>query len=181
MPCSLGNVWELHKPGSLVLPPGFWRASPSSAVLTECRLFGGGAKAGKTRCAGSEPRGASRRRRMEEHPPHPSQPDTAYCASGYKGPECQLCAAVNHYLVDGDECKECAARGAAAGRIVGLVLGLCVACGLAAYCFSMTDWRKKSYIGPILRFADRVVKYYVLGGMTAKVKILFGQICTVLS
>ena len=39
---------------SLVLPPGFWRASPSSAVLTECRLVGGGAKAGKTRCASSD-------------------------------------------------------------------------------------------------------------------------------
>ena len=47
----------------------------------------------------------------------------------------------------------------------------------------MTAWRKKTFIGPLLRFADRSVKYYVGGGMTAKVKILFGfyQISTVLS
>ena len=163
---------------SLVLPRGFWRASPSSAVLTECRLFGGNDNAGKTRCAGSEPVAgeASRRRRMEEA-------GSEYCASDFEGPECQLCAAENHYLVDGDECKECAARGAAAGSIAGIVLGLCVACGLAAWAYSMTDWRDKRYLGPILRFADRSVKYYVGGGMTAKVKILFGfyQISTVLS
>jgi len=160
---------------TLVLPSGFWRASPSSAVLTECRSFGSDDNASKTRCAGSESTGASRR--MVEA-------GSEYCASGFKGPECQLCAAENHYLVDdGYTCEECAPRGAAAGRIIGLVLGLCVACGLAAYCYSMADWREKPYIGPILRFADRSVKYYVGGGMTAKVKILLGfyQISTVLS
>jgi len=158
---------------SLVLPPGFWRASPFSAVLTECRVFGGNANAGKTRCAGSEP--VARGRRMVEA-------GSKYCASGFKGPECQLCAAENQYLVDGVNCKECAARDAAAGRIVGLVLGPCVACGLAAWAYHM-PWRKERIIGPILRFADRSVKYYVGGGMTAKLKILFGfyQICTVLS
>ena len=106
----------------------------------------------------------------------------AYCASDFKGPECQLCAAEKHHLVDGDTCEVCAPRGAAAGRIAGLVLGLCVACGLAAWAYSM-PWRKERIIGSILRFADRSVKYYVGGGMTAKVKILFGfyQISTVLS
>ena len=64
----------------------------------------------------------------------------------------------------------------------GLVLGLCVACGLAAWAYHM-PWRKERFIGPLLRFADRSVKYYVGVGMTAKVKILFGfyQISTVLS
>jgi len=163
---------------SLVLPPGFWRASPSSAVLTECRLFGGDAKAGKTRCAGSEPRGgASRRRRMEE------AGSDAYCAPGFTGPECELCAAENHYLADGVECKECAPRGASAALIAGIVFVLCSACGLAAWAYSETGWRKKAYIGPILRFADRAVYWYVGVGLTAKLKILFGfyQICTVLS
>ena len=61
---------------------------------------------GIDRRAGSEAE-ASRRRRMEV-----SSSDE-YCASGFTGPECQLCAAENHYLVDGDECKECAPRGAA--------------------------------------------------------------------
>ena len=161
---------------TLGVPAGYWRASPSSAVLTACRDFGGD-RAGEARCAGNE-RGAKQASRRLE-----AAGSDEYCASDFKGPECQLCAAENHYLVDGDECKECGARGAAAGRIAGLVLGLCVACGLAAYCYSMADWREKSYIGPILRFADRSVKYYVGGGMTAKVKILFGfyQISTVLS
>ena len=162
---------------SLGIPAGFWRASPFTAVLTECGGFGGSANAGKTRCAGSEPvAGASRRRRMVE------AGSDAYCASGFKGPECQLCSAENHYLVDGDECKECTPRGAAAGRIAGLVLGLCVACGLVAWAYNM-PWRKERLIGPVLRFADRSVKYYVGVGMTAKLKILFGfyQICTVLS
>ena len=160
---------------SLVLPPGFWRASPSSAVLTACRGFGG-ERAGEARCAGSEPVDDSRRRTMEEA-------GSEYCASDFNGPECQLCAAENHYLVDGDKCQECTPRGAAAGRIVGLVLGLCVACGLAAYCYSMTEWREKSYIGLLLRLADRAVYWYVAIGLTAKLKILFGfyQICTVLS
>ena len=158
---------------SLVLPRGFWRASPSSAVLTACRNFTGDT-AGKTRCAGSEPTGASGRRRMAEA-------GSEYCAPGCTGPECRLCAAENHYL-DGDTCEVCAPRAAAVGRIVGLVLGLCVACGLAAWAYHM-PWRKERIIGSILRFADRSVKYYVGGGMTAKVKILFGfyQISTVLS
>ena len=106
-----------------------------------------------------------------------------YCASGFTGPECQLCAAENHYLVDGYTCKECAPRAAVAGRIVGLVLGFCVACGLAVWAYSMTEWRKKRYIGRLLRFADRAVYIYVAIGLTAKTKVLFGfyQICTVLS
>ena len=159
---------------SLVLPSGFWRASPSSAVLTECRLFGGNANAGKKRCAGSEP--VARGRRMAEA-------GSEYCAPGFAGPECQLCAAENHNLVDGDECKECAPRGAAAGRIVGLVLGLCVACGLAAYCYSMTSWRKKPCIGGPLRLADRASALYVKLGPTPKIKIMFAfyQIVLVLS
>jgi len=144
--------------------------------LTECRLFGGNANAGKRRCAGSEPLGTSRGRRMAEA-------GSEYCAPDFKGPECQLCAAENHYLVEGDECKECAPRGAAAGRIVGLVLGLCVACGLAAYCYSMTSWRKKPCIGGPLRLADRASALYVKLGPTPKIKMMFAfyQIVLVLS
>ncbi|EOD04884.1 hypothetical protein EMIHUDRAFT_220686 [Emiliania huxleyi CCMP1516] len=142
-----------------------------------CRRFGGNDSAGETRCAGSEPvaREASRRRRLEEA-------GSDYCAPGFAGPECQLCAAEKHYLVDGDECKECAPRGAAAARIVGLVLGLCVACGLAAYCYSMTEWREKRCIGRLLRLADRAVYWCVAVGLTAKTKTLFGffQVVTVL-
>ena len=158
------------------VPAGYWRASPSSAVLTACRDFGGD-RAGEARCAGNERGAKQASRRLEE------AGSDEYCAPGFTGPECQLCAAENHYLVDGDECKECAPRDAAAGRIAGIVLGLCVACGLAVWAYSMTAWRKKTFIGPLLRFADRSVKYYVGGGMTAKVKILFGfyQISTVLS
>ena len=151
-------------------------ASRFSAVLTACRDFGGD-RAGEARCAGNE-RGAKPASRLLEE-----AGSDEYCAPGFKGPECQLCAAENHHLVDGDECKECTPRGAAAALIAGIVFGLCVACGLAAWAYSMTAWRKKRIIGPILRFADRSVKYYVGGGMTAKVKILFGfyQISTVLS
>ena len=106
-----------------------------------------------------------------------------YCAPDFKGPECQLCAAENHHLVDGDECKECTPRGAAAALIAGIVFGLCVACGLAAWAYSETGWRKTAYIGRLLRFEDRAVYWYVGVGLTAKLKILFGfyQICTVLS
>ena len=161
---------------TLGIKRGFWRASPSSAVLTECRLFGGDSEAGKKRCAGSEPGEASRRRRMVEA-------GSEYCAPGFAGPECQLCVAENHYLDDGEKCKECTPRGAAAGRIVGLVLGLCVACGLAAWAYNMPKWREKPYIGRLLRLADRAVYWYVAIGLTAKTKILFGfyQIVTVLS
>ncbi|EOD37990.1 hypothetical protein EMIHUDRAFT_200360 [Emiliania huxleyi CCMP1516] len=107
----------------------------------------------------------------------------AYCAPGFTGPECELCAAENHYLADGVECKECAPRGASAALIAGIVFVLCAACGLAAWAYSETGWRKKACIGPILRFADRAVYWYVGVGLTAKLKILFGfyQICTVLS
>jgi len=153
---------------SLVLPRGFWRASPSSAVLTECRLFGGKAKAGKTRCAGSET-GASRRRRMVVE-----AGSDAYCASGFTGPECQLCNASNHYLVDGEECKECANRAASAGRLTGIALGIIVACGLLAWAYRMQSWRKRRFIGPPLRLTDRLSAWCVAIGLQAKLKILLG-------
>jgi len=152
---------------TLVLPRGFWRASPSSAVLTECRLFGGDAEAGEARCAGNE-RGAKPASRLLEE-----AGSDEYCASGFKGPECQLCAAENHYLVNGDECKKCAPRGTAAALIVGLVLGLCVACGLAAYIYSMASWRKKPCIGGPLRLADRASALYAKLCPTPKMKIMF--------
>ena len=164
---------------SLVLPHGFWRASPSSAVLTECRIFGGDAEAGETRCAGSEPVAgeASRRRRMVE------AGSDAYCASDFKGPECQLCAAPDHHLVDGDRCKQCLAVRTAAGQITALAIGICVVCGLAWAAFKMESWRKKPCIGPLLRLADRAVTFSAAISLIPKLKILLGfyQICIVLS
>ena len=88
----------------------------------------GGDSAGVARCAGNE-RGAKQAARFLEE-----AGSDEYCATGFTGPECQLCVADSRHLVDGDKCDECLSVGAAAGRIVGLVLGLCVACGLAAYC-----------------------------------------------
>ena len=170
--CPDGTTLE-----TLVVLPGYWRASFSSAVLTACRAFGGGDRAGEARCAGNE-RGAKQASRRLE-----AAGSNEYCASDFKGPECQLCVAENHYLVNGVKCDKCLSVGGAAGRIAGIVLSLCVACGLAAYCYSRTDWREKSCVGPPLRFADRTVVYYVGMGLTAKMKILFSfwQVCIVLS
>ena len=163
---------------TLGVPRGYWRASDSSATLTECRTFGGGDEAGRTRCAGSDPvlAGTADGRMMREA-------DLDYCAPGFAGPECQLCAATNHYLKDGDTCDECLALGTAAGQITALVVGICILLGLAAHAYSKPKWRKKPCIGCLLRLADRGVGVYFVLGLTPKLKILlsFYQICIVLN
>ena len=192
---------------SLGVPAGFWRASLSSAVLTECRSFGVGSGAGKKRCAGSRPAagdllvtepgsgdigsveassgeagsgdaladGADSRRMLEEA--------DLYCAPGFYGPECQLCAAPDHHLVDGDRCKQCLAVRTAAGQITALAIGICIVCGLAWAAFKMESWRRKRCLGPLLRLADRAVTFSAAIGLIPKFKILLGfyQICIVLS
>jgi len=166
---------------TLVVPQGYWRASSSSAALTECRSFGGDGEAGKTRCAGSEldAGDASRRRMIEE-----VSPSDEYCAPGFYGPECRLCVADKHHLVDGDTCRDCLPLGSVVGRIAGAVLCVFVACGIAAWAYSKKGWRKKpGYIGRILRLVDRAVVFYVGMGFTPKLKILLGfyQVCIVLT
>ena len=130
-------------------------------MLYECGRFGGGDEARKTRCAGGPEAGGN---------------GDGYCATNFTGPECQLCNASNHYLVGGDACKECPTFGAAMGKLVGLALGVCVACGLAAWAYSVQrqSWREKPCVGPSLRLADRAAVYYVGIGATAKIKILIG-------
>ena len=64
---------------TLGVPAGYWRASPSSAVLTACRDFGGD-KAGEARCAGNE-RGAEQASRLLEE-----AGSDEYCAPGFTGP-----------------------------------------------------------------------------------------------
>lgn len=158
---------------TLRVPHGYWRASSLSAVLSECRNFGGD---GETRCTGSksgEGSSASGRRIQE---------DTAYCGPDFKGPECQLCVADKQYLADGDACEACVDIRTAAGRIAALGLGICVACGFVAWAYSMQGWRQKPYIGPPLRLADRTVHNFFEAGLVPKMKILLGfyQICFVL-
>ena len=156
--CRAGTTLE-----SILVPPGYWRASPSSTVLSECRSLGGGDDARKKRCAGGSEAGTK---------------GDGYCDTNFTGPECQLCNASNHYLVGGDACKECPTFGAAMGKLVGLALGVCVACGLAGWAYSVQSgrqsWREKPCIGPSLRLADRAAVYYVGIGATAKIKILVG-------
>jgi len=149
--CRAGTTLE-----SILVPPGYWRASSSSAVLYECRSLGG-----EKRCAGGSEAGTN---------------GDGYCDTNFTGPECQLCNASNHYLVGGDACKECPTFGAAMGKLVGLALGVCVACGLAAWAYSVQrqSWREKPCVGPSLRLADRAAVYYVGIGATAKIKILIG-------
>ena len=206
---------------SLGVPAGYWRASLSSAVLTECRSFGGGSGAGKRRCAGSESAAVGDHSSVEassgdpladspspelspspspgpspeELSPSPSpSPDDAdgrrmqeaadlYCAPGFYGPECQLCAAPDHHLVDGDQCKKCLAVSTAAGQIAALAIGICIVCGLAWAAFKMESWRKEPCIGPLLRLADRAVTFSYGIGLIPKSKVLLGfyQICIVLS
>ena len=163
---------------TLAVSRGYWRASPLSAVLTKCRAFGGSAKAGEKRCAGSEASsaGATDGRRAEEAALN-------YCAPDFSGPECQLCAEPNHHLVDGDRCKQCLAVRTAAGQIAALAVGVCIACGLALAAFSVDSWRNKACIGPLLRLADRAVAFSYGIGLIPKSKVLLGfyQICIVLS
>ena len=145
-------------------------------MLTVCRAFGGGDKAGEARCAGNEREAGSDFRRFGE-----LQSDE-YCAPGFNGPECQLCVEDKH-LVDGDKCDECPAIGATAGRIAAVGLSLCVTCGFLAWAYSMQSWRQKRGIGPLLRLADCIVSTSVTAGLTAKIKIMVGfyQVSLVLS
>jgi len=168
---------------TLGVPRGYWRASLSSAVLTECRSFGGDNNAGERRCAGSDPVGGDHSSGRTLHEVSADYNETGYCAIGFTGPECQLCDASNHYLVDGDTCRECAAVGLAMGRLAGVALGLCAACALLAWAYSMQSWRHRRYIGAALRLTDRFVAWCVAIGLQAKAKILLGfyQVVIVLS
>ena len=165
---------------TLVLPQGFWRASLSSAVLIECRSLGGGSGAGKARCAGSGSpvrAGATDGRILRED-------DLDYCAPDFSGPECQLCVQSDYHVANGDKCAKCPAVGTAAGKLSGLVLGICIACGLTWVAYSTKSWRdKKPCIGCLLRLADRAVSIFATLGLLAKFKITFGfyQVCLVLS
>ena len=152
--CPVGTTLE-----TLVLPPGHWRASPNSTILYPCRNFGGGDSSGEVRCAGGAFAGTI---------------GDGYCAPGFAGPECQLCSASNHYLVDGEECKECANRAASAGRLTGIALGIIVACGLLAWAYRKQSWRKRRFIGPPLRLTDRLSAWCIAIGLQAKLKILLG-------
>jgi len=152
--CSAGTTLE-----SILLPAGYWRASPSSTVLYECGRFGGGDEARKTRCAGGPEAGGN---------------GDGYCATSFTGPECQLCNASNHYLLGGDTCEECPSDAAIVGNIVALFVGLFVSCAIAAWVYSTTSLRRKPCIGPLLRFADRAVAVFATFGLTPKLKILLG-------
>lgn len=109
---------------SLVVPPGHWRASPLSAVLTECSAFGGN-RSPQERCSGGT---------------HWAGAGAGYCAPGFAGPECQLCVARNHHLVDGARCEACQDDAEMAGRVVAVGLSLCIACGFLAWAYSKQSW-----------------------------------------
>ena len=152
--CSAGTTLE-----TLRIPRGHWRASPNSTILYPCRNFGGGDSSGEVRCAGGAFAGTI---------------GDGYCSSNFTGPECQLCSASNHYLVDGEKCKECASPAASAGRLAGVTLGVIIACGILAWAYRMQSWRQRRFIGPPLRFTDRLIHWSVAIGLQAKLKILFG-------
>ena len=144
---------------TLFVQRGHWRASPISDKLAKCRKLGGDDDAGKVRCAGGDNTEANGK---------------GLCNPAFKGPECQLCSADDHYLVDGHKCEKCDESAVAAGRLIGLALGILIACGLLATAFSMRSWRKQRLVGPPLRFADRAVDWCLAIGLMAKVKILLG-------
>ena len=160
--CPVGTTLE-----TLVLPPGHWRASPNSTILYPCRNFGGGDSSGEVRCAGGALAGTN---------------GDGYCAPEFTGPECQLCADENQYLVNGDNCVDCPARGRKFLGPLLLWLGFCVAVGVAAYLYKKQSWRERRYIGPPLRLTDRMVALHSLLGMQAKLKLLlsFYQVVTVI-
>ena len=139
------------------IPRGHWRASGSSLVLYPCRSLGGGDSSSEKRCVGGTTAGGN-----------------GYCDTQFTGPECQLCSESNLYLVDGEECKECASLAAAASRFTGVILGVIIACGILAWAYRMQSWRQRRFIGPPLRFTDRLIHWSVAIGLQAKLKILFG-------
>jgi len=162
--CPNGTALE-----NLTISQGFWRASNRSSKLTKCRKLGRGEKeTGWIRCAGGVNTSAN---------------GDGLCDSTFKGPECQLCSADNHYLVDGYKCEKCDERTVAAGRLAGFALGIVTFCGLVAWAYSMQGWRQRRYIGPPLRLADRAIAWSMAIGLMAKAKILLGfyQVCIVLS
>ena len=149
---------------------GYWRASPSSAVLTDCGLFVGNDDGGDTRCAGGTDAGEG---------------GDGYCEDGFTGPECQLCSAKDHHLVDGVRCERCRDRKEVTGTLVAVAFSIYVACCLAvwAYFSCAQAWRKRRCCGAPLRLAERIVAWCIGIGLHGKLKIIvsFYQVCTVLS
>ena len=101
---------------TLALPPGFWRLSNKSTIVTECSTEG----SNTSRCSGGTNAGLD---------------GQGYCAPFYVGPLCAFCTSglngsTYYHDVETDSCKECPDAGRKIGMIFAVLIAICAFCGL---------------------------------------------------
>ena len=102
---------------TLTLERGFWRLAARSTDVHEC-LSG---PDGFTPCLGGSESSSGNSSSVDDL-------DASYCASGYKGPLCQVCSNEGHYFSEPDaRCLECSPPANVAGVLVAIAAGVSLA------------------------------------------------------